>query len=99
MRALLLAAAALWLSAASASAQTYILPAGDVQYQYVPNTGFVYSYANGGYATPYSSYYGPTVYGPGYTASYPYMYNQYNYPYRTYYSPGYVTTYRTWRWR
>jgi len=67
-------------------------------YQY-PNTGTMYS----------QNYVGPTVYGPGYTANYPYMYNQlnygspgYTYPYGAYYYnygyPGYTTrTYRWWR--
>jgi hypothetical protein len=66
---------------------------GSNAYYYYPNTSYVYSY-------PYTTnYVGPTVYGPGYTANYPYMYNQLYYPYGSYYSPGY-TTYRTWRgWR
>jgi hypothetical protein len=73
---------------------------------YSPNTAYMYSTPYGGnYAYPYngytSNYVGPTVYGPGYTASYPYMYNQLNYgrsyPYGGYYSPGY-TNYRTYRW-
>jgi hypothetical protein len=68
---------------------------GSNTYYFNPNTG--YNYVNSGSAYT-SNYIGPTVYGPGYTASYPYMYNQMNYGYRGYY-PGY-TTYRTYRyWR
>ena len=55
--------------------------------------GGTYVYPGYGYT---SNYVGPTVYGPGYTASYPYMYNQMNYGYSY---PGY-TSYRTYRyWR
>jgi hypothetical protein len=117
MRKLLLAALAatgLCLFTAPASAQALVVTPGgqgyvqyytpyaygNTSYYYYPNSGYAYSYPSGVYT---SSYVGPTVYGPGYTASYPYMYNQYNYgysyPYNSaYYSPGY-TTYRTWRWR
>jgi hypothetical protein len=71
-----------------------------------PNTGYAYQYPNSTYIYPNvrnNNYVGPTVYGPGYTANYPYMYNQYNYgytsPYSTYnYSyPSYTRTYRWWR--
>jgi len=50
-------------------------------YQY-PNTGYNYS----------QNYVGPTVYGPGYTANYPYMYNQYNYG-QTRFSNPYTANY------
>jgi hypothetical protein len=103
-------AVGLAISAPQASAQGYVqyytpYTYGSTSYYY-PNSGYAYSY-------PYSSgyvynntYVGPTVYGPGYTANYPYMYNQLNYGYRnptnSSYYPGYTpgyTTYRTWRWR
>ncbi len=75
---------------------------GSTSYYNYPNTGWMYP---GGYAYS-NNYVGPTVYGPGYTANYPWMYNQLNYGYTnpgysTYYygyAPSY-TTYRTWRWR
>ena len=102
-----LTAVGLALTAPSASAQAYVqyytpYTYGSTSYYYYPNSGYAYSY-------PYSSgynysntYVGPTVYGPGYTANYPYMYNQLNYGYAnpsySYYYPGY-TTYRTWRYR
>jgi hypothetical protein len=114
MRATLMAAltaAGLWLGGASAHAHAVIVAPGSyAQYYtpysygsyYYPNTGYAYSYpSTSGYTYP--SYVGPTVYGPGYTASYPYMYNQLNYGYSPYnyssnYYPGY-TTYRSWRYR
>jgi hypothetical protein len=74
---------------------------GYTTYYYNPSATYMYSTPYGGtYFYPgsayTSNYVGPTVYGPGYTASYPYMYNQMNYG--SYY-PGY-TTYRYYRyWR
>jgi len=112
-----LAATALGLFATTAPAQSVMITPGGgqsyVQYYspytygsnsyYYPNSGYAYSYpSTSGYG--YSpSYVGPTVYGPGYTANYPYMYNQLNYGYsspynNSYYYPGY-TTYRSWRYR
>jgi hypothetical protein len=103
MRTMLLAAVAavsLALAGSSTAKAQYVQyysPYGTPSY-YHPNTGYMYAPQ---YTYGYTSnYVGPTVYGPGSTASYPYMYNQLNYPYAypysTYYSPGY-TTYRTWR--
>ncbi len=67
---------------------------GSTAYYTYPNTTYYYSSPYGTYTYPYTSnYVGPTVYGPGHIASYPYMYNQLNYGYY----PGY-TTYRTYRW-
>jgi hypothetical protein len=86
-------------SAAPAQYVQYYTPYtyGSTAYYTYPNTGYMSYYPYSGYT---NSYYGPTVYGPGYVASYPYMYNQYNYgytsPYNTYSYP--YTTYRTWRW-
>ena len=113
-----LAAVGLALSGPAAQAQSLTIGPNGVQYNpggmqqyyspytygsnsyYYPNSGYAYSYP---YSSGYSSsYYGPTVYGPGYTANYPYMYNQYNYGYTnpySYYNNSYYNTYRTWRWR
>ncbi|HEY1379423.1 MAG TPA: hypothetical protein VGF55_21655 [Gemmataceae bacterium] len=73
---------------------------GSNSYYYYPNTGYAYTYPHTGYMYS-SNYVGPAVYGPGYTANYPWYYNQLNYgasyPYYNYY-PG-STSYRMWRWR
>lgn len=110
MRATLMAALAaigLGLFAEAAPAQGYVQyytpnAYGSNSYYYYPNSGYAYNWPwYSGTSVYTNNYAGPTVYGPGNTASYPYMYNQYNYgysPYSTYYYPGY-TTYRTWRWR
>jgi hypothetical protein len=99
------ATAGLALAASSAHAQGYVqyytpYTYGSTSYYYYPNTGYAYTYP---YSTSYmynNAYVGPTVYGPGYTANYPYMYNQlnygYTYPTYSYYNPGYG--YRTSRW-
>jgi len=78
---------------------------GSNAFYYYPNTGYAYQYPNATYIYPgvrTNNYVGPTVYGPGYTASYPWMYNQLNYgatypSYSTYYY-GYPTYTRTYRW-
>lgn len=98
-------AAGLWF-AGNAPAQTVIYgPAwtasnvlyGHPYYMY-PNSGYLYSYyPNRGYIYS-NTYVGPTVYGPGYIASYPYVYNQLNYGYPYYNTYTYRRTFRPWRW-
>ena len=114
-----LAAVGLALAASSAPAQSVVITPGTSQgyvqyyspytygstsYYYYPNSGYAYSYPYTSGYTYNNNYVGPTVYGPGYTANYPYMYNQLNYGYTnpyysSYYYPGYNTarTYRWWR--